>query len=309
MLVQTKSWALRFVLVSVEQLFLQREIALTVCVAVKSHDCLVFAADSASTLSGVDADGKPQVLNVYNNADKVFNLCRGLPIAAMTTGMGHIEGRSIASLAKEFRHFLSKPSESGFDPESYTVQGVSELAQDFFKGKYDAFALKSPTDYLEFWIGGYGASNDHAEVWKVLISDGKVQDLLQVNEEAAPSGIWWGGQGEAISRLIHGIDSRIINKLVAAGIDETKAVTSFQASRTLLETQLHHETMPIIDTVNLAKFLVRTTTDFFSFKFGSDIVGGAADVAAVTKFEGFRWIERKHFYPAALNSRETGHVC
>jgi hypothetical protein len=31
------------------------------------------------------------------------------------------------------------------------------------------------------------------------------------------------------------------------------------------------------------------------------IVGGPIEIAAITKHEGFRWIQRKHFYPAGLN--------
>ena len=64
---------------------------MTVCVGVAVHDCLVFAADSASTLIGPNpaAPGQSAVLNVYRHGNKVFNLYKKLPIAAMTCGMGN----------------------------------------------------------------------------------------------------------------------------------------------------------------------------------------------------------------------------
>lgn len=61
---------------------------MTVCVSVKVHDCLIFAADSASSLIGRDDEGRPSVLNVWQHGNKVFNLFKGKPIVAMTCGMG-----------------------------------------------------------------------------------------------------------------------------------------------------------------------------------------------------------------------------
>ena len=67
---------------------------MTVCVAVAVNDCLVFAADSASTLVSTDMEtGESRILNVYRHGDKVYNLYRHLPICAMTSGMGNIGRR------------------------------------------------------------------------------------------------------------------------------------------------------------------------------------------------------------------------
>ena len=53
---------------------------MTVCVAVKVHDCIVFAADSASSMTITPPDGVPVVKNVWKHGLKVFNLHRDLPI-------------------------------------------------------------------------------------------------------------------------------------------------------------------------------------------------------------------------------------
>jgi hypothetical protein len=121
-------------------------------------------------------------------------------------------------------------------------------------------------------------------------------------------GVHWGGQGEAIARLILGIDPRSMGALVEAGVAEAVAQTFFEEARKRIETPVCHPTMPTIDAIRLADFLVETTKGYFSFAFGSDIVGGATDIATVTKWEGFKWIRRKHFYPPELNRKDHDHA-
>jgi hypothetical protein len=57
--------------------------------------------------------------------------------------------------------------------------------------------------------------------------------------------------------------------------------------------------MPIQDAIDLARFLVETTIGFVRFAvFLPKSVGGAVEIAAITKHEGFRWVQRKGFDPA-----------
>lgn len=282
---------------------------MTVCVAVKVHDCIVFAADSASTLSTTSAEGGTKVLNVYNNADKLFNLHRNLPIVAMTCGMGHIGGRSISNLAKDLRFQLSK-GEHPINDQDYTIEDVVQRAHSFISTCYVSCNPEpNKGDYLEFWIGGYGSANTHGEIWKIVIADGAPQEPFLLNAEADAEGVFWGGQGQAIARLLLGADPEFVDALVAEGVPLDVSNAMYTAVRHRLATPVFHATMPTIDAIRLAQFLVDTTKGFFSFAFGSDIVGGATDVATVTKWEGFKWIKRKHFYPAELNRKDHDHVC
>ena len=82
---------------------------MTICVAVKVHDCLVFAADSALSL----VEGG-ETVNVYSHGNKVFNLIfKGLPVCAMFCGMGNIGRSSISSLAKELEAQLTVSPDAG----------------------------------------------------------------------------------------------------------------------------------------------------------------------------------------------------
>jgi hypothetical protein len=61
--------------------------------------------------------------------------------------------------------------------------------------------------------------------------------------------------------------------------------------------------MPIQDAIDLARFLVETTIGLVKFSVNrpQKTVGGPIEIAAITKHEGFKWIQRKHFYRAELN--------
>ncbi|WP_139165969.1 hypothetical protein [Paracoccus tibetensis] len=268
--------------------------------SIKVHDCIVFAADSASTL--VDAQGAVQ--NVFNNADKVFNLHRRLPIAAMTCGMGHIAGRSISNLAKEFRRDLM----NGLDEENYQIADVVQAAHSFFDDKYSAI-LSERGHGFDFFISGYGSDAAHGEVWKISIVAGTLQAAEQLQSGNDAGGINWGGQTSAIARLLLGVDPAIKSVLVDAGADPSVAEEVWNVARNGLLTGFAHNPMPTIDAIRLAEYLVDVTKGYFSFASGANIVGGATDIATVTRWEGFKWIKRKHFYPPELNRSQPDHVC
>ncbi len=65
---------------------------------------------------------------------------------------------------------------------------------------------------------------------------------------------------------------------------------------------LYLNAMPVEDAIALARYLVETTAGFIKFAVRRPkTVGGPTEVATITKHEGFQWVQRKHFYPAALN--------
>jgi hypothetical protein len=87
---------------------------MTVALSIKVHDGLVLASDSAATIYASDQDGNLATVNVYNNANKVFNLRRGLPIGGMVWGAGSIGRASIATLAKDLRLRLEGQERGAF---------------------------------------------------------------------------------------------------------------------------------------------------------------------------------------------------
>lgn len=132
---------------------------MTVCVAVKVYDCLVFAADSAVTMSAHEGDS-----TVWQHGAKVFHLHKQLPIAAMTAGLANFGPASVSKLAKDARIMLSKPAdEGGLNEATYSIEEAVEKIQDFFHEAYKQIdpPLSDPHTF-ELWIGGYGARDDRA---------------------------------------------------------------------------------------------------------------------------------------------------
>ena len=282
---------------------------MTVCVSVKVHDCLVFAADSASSLGGIDANGEPYVVNVWNHGNKVFNLYKGMPLAAMTCGLGNMGPASIGNLAKDFRWQITNGDDSiKIDPKHYTVQEVAEKARAFFDERFKSIEPPPPQPQFEFWVGGYGSNCDNAELWKVSILDATGAQLEMVLDESMDGNVAWGGQPMAINRLLLGYDPRLMGILMNSGVEQKTAEELLDVMRDELQTPLVHAAMPVSDAINLADFLVDLTKRYFAFLPGADIVGGATDIATVTKHEGFKWIKRKHYYSSEFNPRETDHV-
>ena len=283
---------------------------MTVCVGIVVNDCIVFAADSASSLVTSNG-GVSEIINVYSNGDKVFNLVRKLPICSMTCGMGNIGTASIATLTKELRRRLSDPEQGDWyvNPQAYTIEDIATKARRFlFEDRYSALDPAPPAPHsFEFWIGGYGSDFDAGhQIWKIAIINGMCEEPSLAL--AGEYGWFVGGQPAAIGRLLLGFDPNLSAVLTNAGMEQGSADAIVEVIRTNCEVGIVQPTMPTKDAIDLADFLVETTKRFVRFLPGADTVGGNTDIAVVTKYEGFKWIRRKHFYPTALNPLETDHA-
>ena len=201
---------------------------LTVCVGIKVYDGLIFAADSATTLVGQDLEGGTGVLNVWQHGNKVFNLHKDLPIAAMTCGMGHIGPASISTLTKDLRRLLTKDSDWQIDRENYTVEQVASHAHSYFADLYGTLSEPPPSPHsFEYWIGGIGSDGLRGDAWKILIENGKVYDLMLVAAQEDNDRIFWGGQPSVINRLLFGFDENLADTLEATGA-EPDAILAFR---------------------------------------------------------------------------------
>ena len=267
---------------------------MTVIVSVKINDGIVMAADSAGSMSSGQ---------VYAHANKIANLCRGLPIGAMSTGSGGIGNESVETLLKDLRWRFTglEPAHADWhlDPANYTVGQVAERLRSFLFDE-KATACPDPTN-LQVRLCGYSAGRPLAEVWEVNMAAHTCPPPRQIMDESS-FGVLWDGQYEALNRLILGLGYNISEALVRHGIAPQSA-GELQANLTKdLYATLAVPAMPIQDAIDLARFLVETTIGFVRFAvFLPKSVGGAVEIAAVTKHEGFRWVQRKDVYPPHLN--------
>lgn len=272
---------------------------MTIAIALKVGDGIVLGADSATTLSAPDG-----YKNSYFNAEKVFNLVKRLPLGFVTAGLGGLDGRSIASLAKDLRLRLkdSENKDWWLNPESYTVELAAERVKKFFFDElYEPTFRGAPQDAdvpdLEFFVAGYSANEPHAEIWRVFMYRDLSSVECYVGRNNAAHGIWTG-QPEALNRLIRGYSSEIYEGLVAAGVDSREAANFLLG----LDVQsLIHPAMPIQDAIDLVHYMVDVTAGFVRFAPGYATVHPPTDSATITKHEGFRWVRRKHYFSPELN--------
>ena len=282
---------------------------MTVCVALKVHDCIVFTADSATSLIGTDSQGHQLVVNIYDHANKVFNLHKKLPLAAMTAGIGNFGASSISTISKDLRALFTNGDECyRLAHDDYTIEEVVVKARKYiFEERYANLAEK-PMGTFQYWIGGYSARQDLGEIWKLQIQDGDCPDPICEAPRDLPSMISWGGQTEAINRLLLGYGQGLSEALLSVGLPKEHLDACMRQVALRTQAGLANPAMPTRDAIDLATFLADTQKQFVRFSIGSNTVGGDLDVATVTKHEGYKWIRRKHYYSRDLNPLETDHA-
>ncbi|CAH2601615.1 conserved protein of unknown function [Rhodovastum atsumiense] len=258
---------------------------MTVIVSVKINDGIVMAADSAGTMSSGQ---------VYTHANKITNLCQGLPVGVMSTGSGGIGNESIETLLKDLRRRLSgqDPGHAAWrvDPNSYTIAQIAEHLRTFlFEEK--ALHCPDPTS-IQLRLCGYSAERPLAEVWEINLTHQTCPAPRLVMDESS-FGVLWDGQYEALNRLILGVGFGIRDALVRHGVPAQDAGMLQEGLIRDLYATLSLPAMPIQDAVDLARFLVETTIGFVRFSvYLPKSVGGAVAIATITKHEGFRWVEQ-----------------
>lgn len=292
---------------------------MSVAVLIGVHDGVVLAADSASTLSfpvppGVVLPPGQQgvVGNVYDNANKIFNLVKGQPIGCITFGSGNIGNASIATLIKDLRKKLTDtPKEMGFNAEQYTMEGVAKILAKFLGEecqKQEPIARDNTN--IGFLLGGYSKPGPLGESWSVEIQRGVLQPPKKLRPDHEV-GLSWGGATEVLQRIVVGFSPQLFQVLAAVTQPaQNPAVLASQLGPVLaanLQAPIVFAPMPIQDVIDLARFLVHSAIMFSRFSPGPNIVGGPIEIAVITKHEHFKWISRKHYYDQSLN-REPGHV-
>ena len=279
---------------------------MTIAIAVQVHDGIVLASDSATTLIEIAKPGPDNVLNVYNNANKIFNLRKGLPIGGMTYGMGSIGTSSISTLAKDLRQrFAGRDKHHPdwhVDAENFTIEDIAGKARQLlFEEKYKPLGIApSPGVQFGFIVAGYSSQAELSEAWAFEFVNG---DCAPPRRILAPGDCmaYAAGDPEAFSRLVLGYSQRLGEALVKIGLNPADLPAAIEHVKAELHTPLVEAPMPIQDTIDFAEFLVHTTSMFTRFKRGAATVGGPVESAAITKHEGFKWVRRKHYFDTVLN--------
>lgn len=301
---------------------------MTIAICLKVGDGVVLGTDSASSLIGEN----DRYFNVYNTAEKTFNLVKGLPIGLMTYGLGGMVGLSIGALARDLRERLSGNNPEfpdwGLNSGTYTIDEVARRVREFFYEELyaaefgplpqpDAAAEQHAGDGepplspdvggtpgekapqypdLGFVVAGISAQDHYTQVWTIEIINGVCTGPVCQHDRLVSGVVNFWGQPEALYRLVYGWSPEAHQRLVAAGL-APDAADQFLLSLT----HLAHPGMPIQDAIDLVKYLADVTVGYVRFKQGAPTVAPPIDIAAITTHQGFKWVERKHYYRQELN--------
>ncbi|MCW2503966.1 MAG: hypothetical protein JWO79_2250 [Actinomycetia bacterium] len=274
---------------------------MTIALAINVGDSLVLASDSATAQQLVLPDGHAETINVWNSANKIFNLRKGLPVGAMTWGQASIDGLAIATLSKDLRARLTgddpEYADWALDPQKYRIEDVAHSVRRFF---YDDQPDPKPEGVLGFLVGGYSPGSPLAE-WYTIHIDAKgcegPTEVLPPGEAGTVS----FGQPEAVSRLVSGVSGHLGRALIKLGLERKLAAQYVEAIIDQVQAPWVFAGMPVGEVIELAHFLVDATIKFVRFTPGDALVGGPIEIAALTRHEGFKWVRRKHYYDPRLN--------
>lgn len=284
---------------------------MTIAISIKINDGLVLASDSASTVIGATQDGQLQVVNVYNNAVKVFNLRKGLPIGAVTWGAGSIGQASISTVMKDLRQIFTSGDDRHanwiLSSQQYSVEMVAKKLKEFvfnelYLPAFENFAFPKPD--LGFIVAGYSSDAPMADEFQIDIKNGNCFGPRRIREREQ-IGMTWGGDPEALNRLIAGVSGRlpqVLQNVFKLSADQMPSVMELIQQNLILPLVL--PAMPIQDAIDLAEFLVDLTIKFSRFMPGTTTVGGPIEIAAISKHEGFRWVKRKYYFGRELNPEQ-----
>ena len=282
---------------------------MTVAISLKVHEGVVLAADSAATLMARLPDGTSGVVNVYDNANKIVNLYKGLPLGVITWGAAAIGPQSINTIHKNLRDILTGDSpapedmEGGLNRDDYQVCEVAKRCRQYiYEHLYEnVFRDWSDAPAIGMIVAGYSAGGSHAEEYQIEMSGAGCPE--PVTARPGPEcGVTVGGQPEAVSRLIFGVDPRLATVLEQhLGVPPDQAAQAAQVIQQQLAIPVVQDAMPFQDALDLGEFLVDLTIRLTRFMPGPPTVGGPIEVAGITKHEGFKWVKRKHYYQGDLN--------
>jgi hypothetical protein len=138
---------------------------MTIAFAAQVNDGIVLATDSATTMTQGD-----KIINIYDNANKAFNLHKSLPIGIITWGAGNMGRQSIASIVKDFRKVIMDHEEVKIDILNYSIEQVATMFFEGIKLLNINEAVKESS--LGFVICGYSSESDFPERWLINFTSG-----------------------------------------------------------------------------------------------------------------------------------------
>lgn len=286
-------------------------------IAFKGPEGLVLAADSRVTLlaqiqGGLVPPGTQVVMPAtFDNATKLLSVPSQKHVAAITYGAGAIglqAPRTAASFMPEFDFNLTQETKSRLTVEDFAKElSAFFAAQWTTAGMPAAGTAAAQNQDMVFIVAGYDDEKaPYGRIYEVKIPSSPTPiELLSGGQFGAA----WGGQRELTDRLLQGFDPQLpmlvqqhLNVPVA---DQQAAAAALSAAlSTKLTIPIPWQFLPLQDCVDLSIFLLRTTITLQKWTVGIRGVGGAIDLATITR-TGFSPIQQKRISGEQTQARNN----
>lgn len=182
--------------------------------------------------------------------------------AVTAFGAARINGRSMYNHVMMFVTTALK----GDMPLMDVAEGLSAQLQDAINKDPQCQRAKPGTPVGGFQVCGYDA--DDIDMGRIAIVALRIGKDPEIKLQEQRYGVVVTGNNEITNMLFN----------VPAG---GKSV------------QPSYDNMTLPDAIDYARFLVQTTSDYHRFANMQPMVGGPTDIALITKWIGFRWVQRK----------------
>ena len=253
-------------------------------IVIKGSEGIVLAAESRVTLGGKVGDKDIPVF--FDNATKLLSFMPpNTTVGAVTYGqavMGVQTPRTAASFLPEF--------EDSLPDTQLTVKEFAVTLSTFFQKQWEK---EMPDDWkgsnMTFVVGGFDEVKPYGEVH--LIEIPRTPTPVQHHEGAF--GITFGGQREIMDRVLVGYDSSLPKQLAQALNIQGDQLQAMNEIMGKLQSAIPLQVFALQDCVDLAIFFIKTTMGVQRFTIGLRGVGGAIDVAVITRNKALKFVQQK----------------
>jgi hypothetical protein len=257
-------------------------------IAIKGTEGIVLAADSRVTLEA-RKPGMPPLPITFDNATKILSFSGNHRyVGAVTYGAAVIGTRTAHGFVSEFEQGRLSGR------ERLSIKEYADLLSEFFSNQWK---LSMPNDYrgpdMTFMVGGYSPNSAYGE----LFLFGVPGQPHPIPQQEAGFGMMWGGQLEIVSRLVHGFDPQLIGIVQAAlNLDTNQTQRLAIELTSKLQYPIPWDVLALQDCVDMATFLIRSTMTAQRMAVALRGVGGAVDVATITRTTELSYVQQKKIH-------------
>ena len=263
---------------------------MTVNVAVVTSEAIVFGCDSISTgrrqmldpaKVQVSNDERGRLIAPFSPSDletivvssksgvkKLFAIgTERVPVVAVTTGLAQLRGRTIWSLALEFRRSVA-PGES--------LEAIVGNFAAFMRAYYDQHGARGT---LNFLVGGFGKDAKYPALYRIRTAASAADRVERILEKGR-TGMSWDGRSDAIERVVLGFDTDLRREITK--LNQAFPFTDHRAG--------FDYDLPLQEAINMVSYLVLVQAAKERFAPGIPAVGGRTHIAAVTRDMGVQLV-------------------